>query len=108
MNKLVSVGFKVAASVVNLLRGATIAAFPILPNMKNLIKVDITVSIVKVRKAVFAAGILRAIEAAATHQGCQACNGDAVKLMVHDVVDALLKVWNLIGQSFNQSFGNLS
>ena len=76
--------------------------------MLDFREVDIAVGIVEVRKAVFAAGVLRAIEAASAHQRGQSSDGDTVKLMVHNMVYAALQVGNGIGQSFNQSFGNLS
>jgi hypothetical protein len=101
-------GLQVIASVINLLAGTAILALALHPCMSDVAIADVTILVVELRDAVFAAGILRAIETTAAHQRCQTGDGDAIKLMVHDVVDAFLQVGNLVGQALNQPFGNLS
>ena len=89
--------FEVFASVINLLRGTAIDTLAILPSMQDFIKVDIAVGIIEMREAVFTAGVLRAIEATATHQRSQPGDGNTIELMVHDMIDTLLKIRNLVG-----------
>ena len=108
MNKFVSMGLQVIASIIDLLAGSAILTFPLHPRVLDVTIADVTCLIVELRDAILAAGILRAVEASAAHHGGQTSDGDAIKLVMHNVVDALLQVWNRVGQSLNQSLGNLS
>jgi hypothetical protein len=69
---------------------------------------DVAFLIVELRDAVLAAGILRAVEASATHHGGQPSNGNTIELMVHNMVYALLYIRYLVGQPCYQPLGNLT
>ena len=58
--------------------------------------------------AVFAVGMLGAVERAATHLGGEVGAGNAKQLLGHDVVDALLQVRDLLLQSSQQPLGGLA
>ena len=108
MNKLVSMGLQIVASVIDLLAGAAILALTLHPCMPDVTIANVTILIVELRNAILAAGTLRAVETTAAHHGGQTSDGDTIKLVMHNVVDALLKVWNRVCQAFYQSLGNLS
>ena len=108
MNKLVGVGFQIAAAVVDLLAGSAIPALALHPRVADVTIADVSVLIVELRDAVLAAGILGAVEASTTHHGGQPSNGNTIELMVHNMVYALLLVGNLICQPYYQPLGNLA
>ena len=108
MNKLVSMGFQIVASVIDLLAGTAILTFPLHPRVLDVTIADVACLVVELRDAILAAGTLRTVETTAAHHGGQTSDGDAVKLMVHDVVNALLQVWDGFCQALNQPLGNLS
>ena len=108
MNKLVSMGLQVIASVIDLLTGTAILALALHPCMPDVTIADVACLVVELRDAILAAGTLRAVETTAAHHGGQPGDGDAIKLVMHNVVDALLQVWDRVCQTFYQSLGNLS
>lgn len=101
-------GFHIVASVIDLLAGAAILTFPLYPRVLDVTIADVAILIVELRNAILAAGTLRAVETTAAHHGGQSGDGDTIKLMVHNVVDALLQVWDGFCQTFYQPFCNLS
>ena len=108
MNKLVSVGLQIVTSVIDFLAGSAILALALHPCMSDVAIADVAILIVELRDAVLAAGTLRAVETAAAHHRGQAGDGDAVELVMHDVVDTRLQVGNRVGQALNQPLGNLT
>ncbi len=108
MNKLISMGFHIIASVINILAGSTILALALRPRVLDVTIADVACLVVELRDAILAASTLRTVETTAAHHGGQTSDGDTIKLVVHDVVDALLQVWNRVCQAFNQPFCNLS
>ena len=108
MNKLVSMGFHIVASVIDLLAGTAILTFPLHPRVLDVTIADVAILVVELRDAILAAGTLRAVETTAAHHGGQTSDGDTIKLVMHNVVDALLQVWNRVCQTFYQPFGYLS
>ena len=103
MNKLVGVGFQSVASVVDFLRSSAITTLSVNPRVADVTTADVASLVVKVRDAVLAAGILRAVEASAAHHGGQLRDGKPKELVVHNVVDALLSVGNFVGQTSYQA-----
>ena len=101
-------GLQVIASVIDLLAGSAIQALALRPFVSDVTIADVAVLVVKLRDAILAAGTLRTVETTAAHHGGQTSDGDTIKLVMHNVVDALLKVWNRVCQAFYQSLGNLS
>ena len=101
-------GFHIIASIIDLLASSTILTLALNPRVLDVTIADVTILIVELRDAILAAGTFRTVETTAAHHGGQSSDGDAIKLVMHNVVDALLQVWNRVGQSLNQSLGNLS
>ena len=101
-------GLQVIASVIDLLAGSAIQALALRPFVSDVTIADVACLVVELRDAILAAGTLRTVETTAAHHGGQTSDGDTIKLVMHNVVDALLKVWNRVCQAFYQSLGNLS
>ena len=101
-------GLQIVASVINLLAGSAIQALALRPRVLDVTIADVAILVVELRDAILAAGTLRAVETTAAHHGGQTSDGDTIKLVMHNVVDALLKVWDGFYQALYQPFGNLS
>ena len=108
MNKLVGILLGLAASVINLLTGTTILAFTLDPRVGNGFVEQVTLLIVEIADTMGAIGRLAAIEGSATQQSGEFCQGHAIHLMVHDVVNALLTVRDQVSQSSIKPFHNLT
>ena len=99
MNKLVGILFRLAASVIHFLAGTTVFTLAIDPCVTEGLVEDMPLLIIEIADAMLAAGTPAAIERAAAQQRCQFCQGDAIHLMVHDMVDTLLTIGYLTGQA---------
>lgn len=101
-------GLQIVASVIDFLAGSAILTFTLYPRVLDVTITDVAILVVELRDAILAAGTLRAVETAAAHHRGQSGDGDAVELVMHDVVDTRLQIRNRVGQTLNQSLGNLS
>ena len=107
MDKLVGVLLRGSTSVINLLVGTAVLAFAIDPGVLDGLVLHVAMFIIKVADAVGAVGRFAAIERAAAQQGCEFSQSHAKHLVVHDVVDALLAVGDLLRQASVEALHNL-
>ena len=75
-----------------MLRGPTEYAFPVLPTVLDVLETHIAVNVVEMDHGVFAVRKFGAIQAAPGKMRGQLGDGDAVKLMLENVVRALLQI----------------
>ena len=92
MDHFVSVCFQIIGTVVFLLRGPTEYAFSVLPTVLDILEAHIAVNVIEMDHGVFAVRKFGAIQAAPGKMRGQLRNGDAVKLMLENMVCALLQV----------------
>ena len=109
MDKRIRIGLNGFYAVVLGTVGTTILAFAILPSVLASYIVQVALCIIETGSyAILAVGLLGAIKRAAAHLGSEVGAGDAEDLLGHNMVDALLQIWNLLFQPCQQSFGYLA
>ena len=92
MNHFISVRFQIIGTVVFLLRGPTEYAFSVLPTVFDILEAHIAVNVIEMDHGVFAVRKFGAIQAATGKMRGQLGDGDAVKLMLENVIRALPQV----------------
>ena len=92
MDHFVSVCFQIISSVVFFLGGPTEYAFPVQPTVLDVLETHIAVNVVEMDHGVFAIRKFGAIQASPGKMRGQLRNGDAVKLILENMVRALLQV----------------
>lgn len=110
MDKLVGVAFQPIAALgvaVFLLGRAAKDAFAVFPHVRCVLKTDVALHILKVGDRVFTVGVFRAVHAPPPQQAGQLSDGNAVKLLVENVVHPLLQIGDLILQPHQQPLGDL-
>ena len=110
MNKRIGVGLAgVCAEILALTGTAVFAATLRVPRVATAVVAQIALHVMESRTyAIFAVGLLGAVERAAAHLGGEVGAGDAENLLGHDVVDALLQVGDLFFEARQQPFGDLA
>ena len=110
MDKGIGVGFAaVAAEVLAFAGSAVLAAALRVPGVVAAVVAEIALRIAEGSgDAVLAVGELGTIERPTAHLGSEVGTGDAEDLSGHNVVDALLQVWDLRFQPSKQPLGNLA
>ena len=109
MDKLISVGFQLCAAGVVLLACPAVEATAVLPGVFDAPVADIAFGIIKQgAHRIFAVGALGAVQGAAGHQGGELGDGNAKKLVFHDMVNPFLLVGNLLFQTLVQAFGDFA
>ena len=110
VNKRVGVSLAgVGAEILALTGTAVRTAALCVPSMPAAVVAQVALYIAEnSTDAVFAVGLLGAVERAAAHLGGEVGAGDAEDLLLHDVVDALLQVGDLVFETCQQSFCNLA
>ena len=96
MNKLIGILFRLAASVIYFLARTAIFALAIYPCVLDGLVENMTLFVFEIAHTVLAVCTLTAIQRATAQQGSQLRQGYAKHLMVHDMINALLTVGNLI------------
>ena len=92
MYHFVCVRFQIIGTVVFFLRGPTEYAFPVLPPALDILETHITVNVVEMDHGVFAIRKFGAIQAAPGKMRGQLRNGNTIKLMLENMVRALLQI----------------
>src|SRR5271163_2305803 len=101
--------FKSFATVECLLACPTVSALAFRPLVLHTLEPDVArVAGEALDNRVLACGALRAIHAAPRQKTRKIRNSDAEHLLGQDVIDALLKVWYLAGQSLRKAAGDLA
>ena len=108
MYHLVSVRLEIVCAVVFLLRRAAEHTPALLPAVFDVFKANVAVYVVEVHHLVIPIRRLGAIEAAAGQMGRQLRDGDAVELVLENVIGPLLQIRIDRLQPFEQTFGNLT
>ena len=110
MNKRVGVGLAGVGAEVFALTGTAVHATAAgIPRVAATVVEDMALPVAEGRAdAVFAVGLLGAVERAAAHLGSEVSAGDAENLLGHDVVDTLLQIGNLFFEARQQPFGDLA
>lgn len=107
MDKFIGMSFQLIATFILTLRGTAKNAFAILPGMLDALIADITLGIAKMRHRELTIGVFGAVHPAAGEQAGQLGDGDAVQLLVENVVQAVLEIRYLRGKPVNQPFCDL-
>ena len=76
--------------------------------MSYPVKTDISLRRVKLAYGICAVRVLAAIDAAAGQERGQLCNGNAVKLLMEDVIQELLQIGDLVLKTANQALCDLA
>ena len=99
----------IAISTNDALGGAAENTFAVLPAVGNALETDVSlgVAVVKLCDGELAVGVLAAIHAAAGQKAGQLGDGDAIQLLLENMVNALLKVGDLGLQALEQTLGDL-
>ena len=92
MNHFICVCFQIISSVVFFLGGPTEYAFPVLPTVFDILEAHIAVNVIEMDHGVFAVRKFGAIQAAPGKMRGQLRNGNTIKLMLENMVRALLQV----------------
>ena len=108
MDKLVCVCFQFISALILALRGAAEYAFAILPGVLDALIADIALGIVKMRYRELTVGVFGAVYATAREQAGQFGNGNAIQLLMENVIQPVLQVWHLRLPAYNQALGDLS
>ena len=109
MDKRIRIGLNGFYAVVLSSVGTTMLTLAVLPNVLAAHIAQVTLNIVESRTdAILAVGLFGAIECAAAHLSGEIGAGNAEDLFGHNMVDALLQVWNLLFQPYQQPFCNLA
>ena len=82
-------------------------ASAVLPSVGNALEADVALRIAKLCHGIAAVGVLGTVDAAAGEQACHLGDGDAVKLLMEDVIHPLLQVGDGVCQAIDQALGNL-
>ena len=108
VDELIGVGFHALAlfAAVLAFRRAAEGALAVGPAVGRVLKAHITLYVVEPRHGIDAVRIFGAIEAPAREQAGQLRDGDAVELMVEDVVRPCLQIGNLCLQPDQQPLGD--
>jgi hypothetical protein len=102
-------GFETIAPTKDLLACTTVLALAINPGVFGALKPDVAVVALEgLGNGVLARCVLRAIHAPASKQAGEVSNADAKHLLGQDVIDALFKVRDLVGQALGEAAGNLT
>ena len=107
MNKFVGVGFQAVVSLILTFRRPAEDAAPVFPAVPGILEADVALNGIEVDDRIAAIGIFAAIEAAARKEAGDLRHGDAVNLLMEDMVQPLLEIGDLIRQSHDQAPGNL-
>ena len=107
MDQLIGMGLQHFVPVVLALGCAAKDAFSVFPAVGDPLVANVALRIVKAGHGIHAVGVLAAINTASGEQAGQLGDGDAVKLMMKDVIDTLLQVGKDRLQSGQQPLGNL-
>lgn len=75
--------------------------------MLRIFIADIALHIGKAADRILAVGVFGAVDAAPGQQAGQLGDGDAIELIVEDVVHPLLQIGDLVGQPHQQPLGDL-
>ena len=109
MDKRIGVGLYGFYTIVLGTVGTTMLTLAILPSVLASHIAQIALFVMKSRtNAVFAIGLLGAVERAAAHFGGEVGTSNAKNLFCHNVVNALLQVGYLLFKTRQQSFSNLA
>ena len=108
MNKFVSVCFLPFPAAPLVFGSPAKLAFVADPRVLYAAETDVALDGVKSRDGILAVRVFAAIQTAAGKQACKLCYGDAVKLLVKDVVYALLEVRDLVLQAHDEPFRDLA
>ena len=92
MNHFVCVCFQVVGTIVLALGCTTENTSPVLPTMLDILETHIAINVVEMDHGVFAIRKFGAIQAATGKMRGQLGDGDAVKLMLENVIRALLQI----------------
>ena len=92
MYPLISVGFQLIPSLVFTFRGTAEQALAVLPAMRDPLISDVAAGVLKKRDGILAVGILGTIHTSPGEKAGQFCDGDAIQLLVKNVVDAFLQI----------------
>ena len=92
MDHFVSVCFQIIGTVVFLLRGPTEYAFLVLPPVLDVLETHIAVNVVEMDHGVLTVRKFGAIQAAPGEMRGQLRNGNTIKLMLENMVRALLQI----------------
>ena len=85
-------GFQLVPTLVFTLGCAAKQALAVLPAMRYPLVSDIAAGILKKRDGILAVGILGTIHTSPGEKAGQFCDGDAIQLLVKNVVDAFLQI----------------
>ena len=108
MDELIGVGLEALAlfaAIFTLGRAAEFAA-AVLPSVRGVFEADVALGVVKAGDRVYAVGVLGTIETATGEQAGQLGDGDAVELVVEDVVHPFLQVGETLFQPDQQPLGD--
>lgn len=110
MDEFIGVAFQpVARGVAVFLFGRTAEhALAVLPHMLRIFIADVALHILKAADRILAVGVLGAVDAAPSQQTGQLGDGNAVELLVEDMVHPLLQIGDLVLQPHQQPLGDLS
>ena len=110
VNKRISVGLaRVSAEILALTGTAVFAAALCVPCVAAAVVAQVALLVMESgTDAVLSVGLLGTVECAAAHLCGEVGASDAENLLRHDVVNALLQIWNLLFETRQQSFGNLT
>lgn len=96
MNELIGVGFQAVVSLILTLRRPAENAATVFPAVPGILETDVALNGIEGSHGVAAVGIFAAIEAAAGEEAGDLRHGDAVDLLMEDVIQPFLQVRDLI------------
>ena len=85
-------GFQLVPSLVFTLGCTAEQALAVLPAMRYPLVPNIAAGVLKKRDGILAVGILGTIHTSSGEKAGQFCDGDAIQLLVKNVVDAFLQI----------------
>ena len=106
MDKFIGVAFQTLFPLVLRLTCATVNALAVFPGMPNILEADIAVNIGKFADGIGRCGVLGAIERAPRQKRRKLGYGNAVNLIMQNMIKALLQVRKLFFKPGHKPFGN--
>lgn len=109
MDKRIGIGFNCFYAVILGAVGTTMLTLAVLPSVLASHIAQIALCIIETSGyTILTIGLFGAIKGSAAHLGGEVGAGDAENLLGHDVVNALLQIGNLLFETCQQPFGNLT
>lgn len=107
MYPLVGVGLQLLPTVILALGRPAKNALAVLPAVLYPLIANVPAGVLKPGNGILAVGVFGTVQAPPGQQAGELGDGDAVKLLLEDVVDALLQIGDFLRQSVNKPLGDL-